>query len=92
MISQSILPLRFATFMGLIVSFIMLLAIVGYSVTKMLFGVSWPPGFATTTVLLLLSISLNALFLGVIGEYLARIYRIMTKSHDVIIESRINMD
>ena len=45
---------------------------------------------ATTTVLLLLSITLNALFLGVIGEYLGRIYQQVKKQPLTIIEKTIN--
>ena len=36
---------------------------------------SWPAGFATLAVLILISLAMNAILLGIIGEYLARIYR-----------------
>ncbi len=88
-ISQSIVPLRLATYIGLVMSLVTFLAIIGYVVTRVFFDVNWPPGFTTITVLILLSISLNALFLGIIGEYLARIYRQVSSHHTVIEEHRL---
>lgn len=91
-ISQSIVPLRVATWIGLIMSVVTFGALIFYTVVRLFFVVDWPPGFATTTVLILLSISLNALFLGIIGEYLARIYRQVNSHHQVIVARRIGFD
>jgi polyisoprenyl-phosphate glycosyltransferase len=88
-LNHSIIPLRIATYTGLAVSTITFLAMVIYSIGKFLLGQNWPAGFATTTVLLLLSISLNALFLGIIGEYLGRIYKQVKKRPLTIIEREI---
>ena len=66
------------------------LGLLFYFFGNILFGQEWPAGFATTTVLLLLSITLNALFLGVIGEYLGRIYQQVKKQPLTIIEKTIN--
>ena len=73
-LNHSILPLRLAAFVGIACSLITLFGIVYYSFWYLIGGADWPAGFATTTVLLLFSISLNALFLGIIGEYLGRLY------------------
>jgi len=73
-LNHSILPLRLAAFVGIGCSLVTLLGIVYYSFWYLIGGADWPAGFATTTVLLLFSISLNALFLGIIGEYLGRLY------------------
>lgn len=91
-VSQSIIPLRISTYIGLVVAVLTFLGIIGYVVARLFFAVDWPPGFATTTVLLLLSISLNALFLGIIGEYLARIYHQVSHHHGVIEEQRLGFD
>jgi glycosyltransferase involved in cell wall biosynthesis len=88
-LNHSIVPLRIATYTGLVVSTITFLAMAVYSIGKFLLGQKWPAGFATTTVLLLLSISLNALFLGIIGEYLGRIYKQVKKRPLTIIEKQI---
>lgn len=84
-------PLRIASFIGIFASLCTLLAIIVYSIGKFFFGQLWPAGFATTTVLILFSICLNALFLGIVGEYLGRIYRQVKYNTLVIREETINM-
>ncbi|MCL4474256.1 MAG: glycosyltransferase [Actinobacteria bacterium] len=91
-LNHSIVPLRIATFIGLMVSMLTFLGIIGYLIGKFYFGADWPAGFATTTVLMLLAISLNALFLGIIGEYLGRMYQQVKKRPLVIIEREIGAD
>jgi len=89
-LSHSIIPLRIASLTALAMSAITLIGIVFYVIGNFVFGQEWPAGFATTTVLLLLSITLNALFLGVIGEYLGRIYQQVKKRPITVIETTIN--
>ncbi len=88
--SQSTGPLRVATYTGLTVSLVTFLAVVYYSIARFVFGQSWPPGFATTTVLLLSSLSLNAMFLGIIGEYVGRIFRQVRSAPITVIEQSID--
>ena len=45
-----------------------------YLVGRFLFGQDWPAGFATIVLLLMLSISMTGFFLGIIGEYLGRVF------------------
>lgn len=90
-LNHSVVPLRIATFIGLMTSVVTFLMLCIYVVGKIIFDQAWPAGFATTTVLLLLSISLNAIFLGIIGEYLGRIY-LQTKQGPVtIVEKKVNI-
>lgn len=89
-LSHSTVPLRAATYTGLAVSALTLLALIGYGVGRLFLGKEWPAGFATTTILILLSLSLNALFLGVIGEYLGRIYQQVRRRPLTIIEHRLD--
>lgn len=84
--NHSIVPLRLATYTGLAISIITLLGMLGYIAARFVFGKEWPSGFATTTALLLISLSLNSLFLGIIGEYLGRIYLQVKKRPETIIE------
>ncbi len=90
--NHSVVPLRLATYTGIFVSFITFLALIGYALGRLVFGLEWPPGFATTTVLILLSLSLNAFFLGIIGEYLGRIYQQVKKRPLTIVEDEINIE
>ncbi len=89
-LNHSTVPLRIAAYLGLAVSLFTLLGTVGYVVGRLLFGKEWPPGFATLVILILGSLSLNALFLGIIGEYLGRIYQQVKKRPLTIIERQIN--
>jgi glycosyltransferase involved in cell wall biosynthesis len=73
-VSHSILPLRLASVVGVVLSVLATLAMVVYLVLWLTYDTSWPAGFATLAFLVLLSLALNAIFLGIIGEYVARIY------------------
>ena len=88
-LNHSVVPLRIATYLGLAVSLITVLAILGYGIGRLLFGADWPPGFATIIILILGSLSLNALFLGIIGEYLGRIYKQVKRRPLTIVEREI---
>lgn len=88
-LNHSIVPLRLATYTGLIISVLTFLTMFVYAVSRFVFGQQWPPGFATLVVLILFSVSLNALFLGVIGEYVGRIYRQVKKRPITVIERSI---
>jgi polyisoprenyl-phosphate glycosyltransferase len=89
-LSQSIMPLRIATLTGIAVCTATIMAIIYYTTMKLLFGMLWPRGLTTTIVLILFGIGLNSLMLGVIGEYLARIYQQLKFSHETIIEREIH--
>ena len=89
-LNHSVVPLRIATYLGLLISVATFLGTVGYGIGRLVFGKDWPAGFATIVVLILGSLSLNALFLGVIGEYLGRIYRQVKRRPLTIIERELN--
>jgi len=89
-LNHSVVPLRIATLLGSVVSVTTLLGIVGYMVGRLFLGRNWPPGFATIIILILGSLSLNALFLGIIGEYLGRIYRQVKRRPLTITERELN--
>jgi dolichol-phosphate mannosyltransferase len=85
---HSIIPLRIATIVGLAMALVMLIAAVVYATSRLFFDQEWPPGFATTTLLLFLGVILNGLFLGIIGEYLGRLYQQSKRRPLTIIEER----
>jgi glycosyltransferase involved in cell wall biosynthesis len=89
-LNHSLIPLRMASGIGMLVGFCTLLLLVGYLAGRVIFGQNWPAGFATTTLLLLLGITLNALFLGIIGEYLGRIFQQVKDRPRPIVEAIVD--
>jgi glycosyltransferase involved in cell wall biosynthesis len=89
-VSHSIMPLRLASFVGIVLSVLAILAIVVYGVLWIAYEKSWPAGFATLAILILVSLAVNAIFLGIIGEYLARIYRQVKPGPLTIVERFID--
>lgn len=90
--AHSTTPLRLATYFGILVAGIATVMSGGYATLYIASGRDWPPGFATLLILILFSLSMNALFLGIIGEYLARIYNQVRRRPTVVIEKTINVD
>lgn len=88
-VSHSVIPLRLATLLGLLMMFTAVAGIVFFVIAKLSFGANWPVGYATLVVLVLFGTGLNGLFLGIIGEYLARIFSQLKVSPDPIFELRV---
>jgi polyisoprenyl-phosphate glycosyltransferase len=91
-INQSVVPLRVATYVGLSVSFATILAIFGYLVAHFTVGFRAPAGFTTITVLILGSLSINAMLLGILGEYLGRMYLQMKRKSLSIVERELHTE
>jgi dolichol-phosphate mannosyltransferase len=91
-VNQSVVPLRVATYVGISVSFVTLIAILGYLIAYFTVGFRAPAGFTTITVLILGSLSINAMLLGVLGEYLGRMYLQMKKKSLTIIERELHKE
>lgn len=85
-------PLRMATYCGIFIAFLTTIMLSAYIILRIFFAHTWPAGFTTTTVLLLFGISLNGLFLGIIGEYIGRIYNQIRQRPAIVIEKTINID
>lgn len=71
--SYTTFPLRIATFIGGITSVGAVVYLVSVIIEKLWFGID-TPGYATIVVLMLMLGGLQLLILGIIGEYLAKIY------------------
>lgn len=83
-IAFSIVPLKLATYAGILSSLISFIYLVVVILQKLIFGIT-VSGYATIVVLILLLGGLNLLCLGIIGEYIARIY-LETKKRPIFIE------
>lgn len=80
----SFIPLRIATLAGVSISILSLVLAAFYTFKKLSIGLN-PPGFATMVVLLCLFTGVQLLTLGVIGEYLGRIYEeVKRRPHFVV--------
>jgi glycosyltransferase involved in cell wall biosynthesis len=90
--SSSVVPLRIASYVGFAIALFMSIVSGIYIFARIFSFGFWPAGFATTTVLILFGISLNALFIGLLGEYVARIYLQIRIRPEVIIEKSLNLN
>lgn len=90
LVNHSLLPLRLASTVSLLAGLFTFLVLLGYLVGKLLFGQEWPPGFATLAILLLMSMTLNAMFLGILGEYIGRIFLQTKNINAPIVEAALN--
>ena len=71
--SFSTLPLRISTLLGLAVSLVAFAYVLIFVIKTMIFGVD-VPGFPTLVVSVLLLSGVQLIVLGIIGEYLGRVY------------------
>ena len=90
-LTHSNLPLHAVFYFSLLVAIAAMLLSAYYIVARLLFGADWPPGFATTQVLVLFGIGLNGIFVGIIGEYVGRIYNQVRIRPTTVIERALNL-
>ncbi|QCC02709.1 glycosyltransferase [Cupriavidus necator H16] len=87
--NHSTAPLRAASFLGAVILAASFLGALYYVVLR-LFHPELPRGLASIHVLVLFGIGLNAFLLGIIGEYILRIYLVLRAEPIAIIEQSIN--
>jgi glycosyltransferase involved in cell wall biosynthesis len=87
--SQSTKPLELITLAGSIFSFLSFFAALFYFVLYFLVFGNLPRGFTTLVILVLLSTSIQTAFIGVLGEYIGRIFRNTRHIPAPIIDQRI---
>jgi len=84
----SVLPLRFATYMGIFVSFFSLLLLLLFVVQKFIYD-AMPDGWTSIVVLILFFGGVQLLAIGIIGEYIGRTYLNVNKKEQYIIREKI---
>lgn len=89
-LNHSIIPLRLSSLCGLIIAIITTCGVFIYTICKLFLGFKWPEGFTTITILILFGISINSIFLGIIGEYLGRIFTQVKLNKITIIEEEVS--
>ena len=88
--NHSKVPLRMATMAGFFMSGVSLFIAFGYLVAKLIFWNSFEFGVAPILIGLFFFLSVQLLFIGVIGEYVGAIHTQVQKRPLVIEEERIN--
>jgi glycosyltransferase involved in cell wall biosynthesis len=89
--NQSILPLRIAGIFGIILTFLFAILSVFFIINKLLGFIAVPNGLTTIILFLMFGFGMTFVFLGVIGEYVGRIYSHLISSDDLtIIEDYID--
>jgi polyisoprenyl-phosphate glycosyltransferase len=88
--SFSILPLRFATYLGIFISFLSLGTAIWALVARFAFRAT-VPGWTTVIVLVSLLAAVQLLMIGILGEYLGRIYEQVKLRPLYIVAERINV-
>ncbi len=87
----SVKPLRVSTILGLVFAVLGFLYGAGLVVAKLI-RPSMAAGYASTMAVMLLIGGLIMLFLGIIGEYIGRIYICINDSPQYVIRERINFE
>jgi dolichol-phosphate mannosyltransferase len=87
--NHSTVPLRMASLFGIVILFISILGAAYYLFVR-LFYPDLPRGFVSTQILILFGIGLNSFLLGIIGEYLLRIFVMLRSEPLAIVEESLN--
>ncbi len=88
--NHSKVPLRLATMIGFLVSFLSLGVAMGYLVMKLLYWNSFSLGLAPLEIGLFFFGSVQLFFIGILGEYIGSIYTQVQKRPHVVELERIN--
>lgn len=88
--NHSTVPLRMASFLGVIILAASIGGALYYLILKLLHP-ELPQGMASMHILMLFGIGLNAFLLGIIGEYLLRIYLMLRADPVAIVEQSLNI-
>lgn len=89
-LNHSTVPLKLALLVGLLSAFGLFLGVVGIVAANIVADVPFPLDLNLNSLLILGGFSLNALFLGILGEYIARIFNQVKKKPLTITEVEIN--
>ena len=88
--NHSTIPLRAASVLGIIILTMSLFAAIYYMVLKF-YSPDLPQGLASIHILVLFGIGINAFLLGVIGEYILRIYLVLRAEPLAVLENSLNI-
>lgn len=90
-LNHSAVPLRAASFLGILILAASVLGALYYLLLRFTHP-ELPQGLASIHVLVLFGIGLNAFLLGIIGEYLLRIYLVLRADPVAVVQQSLNFD
>jgi glycosyltransferase involved in cell wall biosynthesis len=88
--SFSVLPLRFATYLGMVIS-MMSLGVAVWAVLERYYFRSTVPGWTSEAVLVSLLAAVQLLMIGILGEYIGRIYEQVKERPLYVVGDRVNL-
>ncbi|CAN5467758.1 glycosyltransferase family 2 protein [soil metagenome] len=88
--SFSVLPLRFATYLGMLISALSVLYAIWAVVAHFVFDATLP-GWTATVVLISLLSAVQLLMIGILGEYVGRIYEEVKRRPLYLVGDRVNV-
>lgn len=91
-INYSKIPLRFAIFVGFLMSIISILIAIVYFIEKLLLWDSFTGGLAPVIIGLFFFMSIQLIFIGIVGEYIGAIHTNVLNRPLVFEKERINFD
>ncbi|MNJ12653.1 putative glycosyltransferase CsbB [compost metagenome] len=90
-LNHSTVPLRAASFVGILILAGSVLGALYYLLLRVAHP-ELPPGLASIHILVLFGIGLNSFLLGIIGEYLLRIYLVLRADPVAVVQKSLNFD
>ncbi|CAN7246624.1 glycosyltransferase family 2 protein [Trinickia sp. LjRoot230] len=88
--NHSVIPLRIATYAGVLLLGVSIVGALYYAVLR-IFHPDLPRGLASIHILVLFGIGFQSLLLGILGEYLRRIYVLLRSEPTAIVEQALNI-
>lgn len=88
--SFSVLPLRFATYLGMVISAMSVLYAIWAIIAHFALDMTLP-GWTATVVLISLLSAVQLLMIGILGEYIGRIYEEVKRRPLYVIGDRVNL-
>ena len=85
-------PLRLVTFSGFACALLSVLVAFAYGIYKLLYWSRFSTGIAPLVIGVFFFMSLQMIFIGVIGEYIGTIHTLVQKRPLVVEEERINFE
>jgi glycosyltransferase involved in cell wall biosynthesis len=88
--SFSVLPLRFSTYLGMLISVLSVIVALWATVAHFVFQAT-VPGWTATVVLVALLAAVQLLMIGILGEYVGRIYEQVKMRPLYVVRERVNL-